>query len=461
MAKTIAIVGAGWGDEGKGAVVSDLAREAQGVGRFQGGNNAGHTLYDSQGRKVVVNIAPSGVIYPHVQNIIGNGCVIDLEVLDHNLKDLINDPKLLISDGAHLIFDYHKQLDQARENSSAKIGTTKRGTGPAYADKINRLGIRASLLRRPKDLEEQIREAANLKNEELELWDSAGTINADILITKIRPLVEKYRGLVADASLFLDKFIKAGNRFIFEGAQGALLDIDHGTYPHVTSSSTTVAGLLAGAGLGLKSIDVAVGVAKLYCSRVGEGSFPTEGESYGNIKNLTRDTAPKLTLDEKIVVYGGIRAHPDYNCLALRLIQEQGDEFGATTGRMRRTGWLDIVALKKAIRVNGLDWLVGTRIDTLDRIGTVKVCTHYQNKETGEFSYDFPGEELELEQMVPQYFEFPGWMSTTGVRAFDRLPRNAQDYLSAIEGLTGVKFAGIRNGPRQGDYIQRTNLWRL
>ncbi|MBI2669464.1 adenylosuccinate synthetase [Candidatus Woesearchaeota archaeon] len=458
MDNTIAVLGAQWGDEGKGAVVAHYCKDADICVRAQGGNNAGHTLYTDEGKKIVVNIAPSGIIFPHVTNVIGNGCVVDLEVLANNIEGL--DPKLLISDSAHLIFPYHAQLDIARERSrnGGGIGTTGKGIGPAYADKINRVGIRAGLLKHPQRLEQRLREVVEEKNKELPVLCQKNPINIDNLLDSYRPLFERFAPCVADTAEYLHDAGKKGKKIVFEGAQGALLDIDQGTYPHVTSSNTTIGGILTGTGLGLRAIGKVLGVAKAYTSRVGEGIFPTEGEPYADIRSLTRETAG-LTDHERGIVQTGNGYNSDYKYFQLvsRYIREVGDEFGSTTGRPRRVGWLDLAVLRKAVRVNGLDYLALTRLDCLDGIGWIYVCDRYGDKERREYFSEFPNNEEDLQNFRPDYStlgRYRGWESTKSIRNFRDLPKEARHYIELIQDRVGVKVALIKNGCQPHDYIE-------
>ena len=466
VGKVTAVVGAQWGDEGKGAIIAKLAQDSDICVRAQGGNNAGHTLYDSEGKKVVVNITPSGIIYSHVTNIIANGCVVDLEVLDRNMQGAKG--KLLISDAAHLIFDYHKFLDGAQEESKGtkKVGTTKKGVGPGYADKVNRIGIRAGLLQHPERLEELLRKNIFEKNMELLFYKSKvpdleiPIIDADKLLAKMKPLFEKYAPLVTDTRLFLRQAFYNGKKIILEGAQGAMLDLDHGTYPFVTSSNTNVTGLLAGSGLPPKMLGTVFGIVKAYTSRVGEGPFPTEGEPAENINRFENKEdymrAHALTDDEKNVVLAVNVDNPRYDSVTSRYLRETADEFGSTTGRPRRVGWLDAVALRKAAELNGFDSLILTRLDNLDGIGKLKICNGYKNPTTGETLYDFPNDPEALNGFEPQYEVLPGWKNTKGIRTFQELPQPAKDYIATLEGFVhGIKVSEIKNGCKQEDYIRR------
>jgi len=457
MRQTAAITGAQFGDEGKGAVVLEYLKNADICVRYNGGNNAGHTLYDQNDKEVKVNIAPSGIILPHITNVIANGCVVDLEVLDDNIKGL--ETRLLISDAAHLIFPYHQLEDQLQEEAKKKkaLGTTGKGIGPAYADKVKRTGIRAGMLRKPKELEERLREIVEIKNHEFErLYESDKRIDAEDIIKRLKPLITRFASAVTDTSIYLHQAIKNGKRIVFEGAQAALLDLDHGTYPYVTSSNTTIGGVLTGTGLGLKAIGKVVGVAKAYATRVGEGPMLTEGEEYSAIKQ----SLEKLTAGEILKVMNGEIEDDNYDKLVSRHIREGANEYGATTGRPRRVGWLDLVALKKAVRINGMDELALTRLDCLDGIGKIKVCTAYQQKNGERQINEFPNDQEELIDFEPVYEIFKGWESTKVIKIYKELPKSAKEYLRFIQDFLETPIAMIRNGPKQGDYIQTKDLWR-
>ncbi len=459
--KVTAVVGAQWGDEGKGAVIAKLAQGSDICVRPGGADNAGHTLYDSEGKKVVVNIAPSGIIHAHVMNVIGNGALVNLETLDQNMRGAKG--KLLISDAAHLIFDYHRLLDGVQESSKGKnkVGTTKKGVGPGYADKVNRIGIRAGLLRHPQRLEELLRHTVDLKNQELNVvYGCNAVVDADELLERMKPLFEKYAPMVTDTRVYLHRAVHSGKKILLEGAQGVMLDLDHGTYPFVTSSNTNVTGLLAGSGLSHKHLKHVLGVVKAYTSRVGEGPFPTEGEPseqinhFGNREEYLKNCS--LTDTERKIVSAGDHNDLRYDLLVSRYLRETADEFGSTTGRPRRVGWVDTVALRKAAEINGFDSLVVTRLDNLDGIGRVKICKEYYNPETGQRLYDFPNDPEALRGFVPLYETLPGWENTKGIRSFQELPQQAKDYIATLEGYVhGVNISVIKNGCKQEDYIQR------
>ncbi|MBI2662368.1 adenylosuccinate synthase [Candidatus Woesearchaeota archaeon] len=454
MTKRIAVLGAQWGDEGKGAIIAQLAENADIVVRAQGGDNAGHTFYTKEGKKVVTNIAPSGICFPNVSNVIGNGCVVNLETLAKNIADY--SPELYISDAAHLILDYHRVLDRVREKSRNKgaIGTTQRGIGPVYADKMNRVGIRMGLLKHLERLEQEIRYAVEQKNKEFISYGIEEFIDADKLLEQMRPLFKQFAPCVIDTGVYLHHAVKENKRMLFEGSQAAMLDIDHGTYPAVTSSNTTMGGMLMGTGLGLRAIERGIGVAKAYTTRVGEGIFPTEGEPYQNIKGYKRGEFILTDTEKRDLREGGLS-----DAIIFRYIREIADEYGATTGRPRRVGWFDMVALKKAVRVNDLDSLAITKLDCLDGIGTLKVCTAYQHSETGQMITDFPSDQQELEGFIPVYELFKGWGSTKGIRDYEQLPKETKKYLGFIAETLNVPISLIKNGCGLEDYILMDGLW--
>lgn len=453
----VTIVGAQWGDEGKGAVVCKYAEEADIVARFAGGDNAGHTLYDRLGNKRATNIAPSGILFPKVINVIGNGCVVNLETLVRNIEGL--NPILLISDAAHLILDWHIKLDGAKEKARGKnaLGTTKRGIGPCYADKANRIGIRAGLMKFPQRLEKAILEVSLQKNIELQMYGLPG-VNPSEMYYRLKPLFEKFAPMVTDTSLYLNQTLKENKKILFEGAQAVMLDIDHGTYPFCTSSSTTIGGVLTGLGIGARAVNHIIGVAKAYTTRVGEGIFPTEGEDYEKIKNENRGKV-KLTASEKDILKRGSTLHPEYDQIASKKLRIVGDEFGTTTGRPRRTGWLDLVILKKAARINGLDSFAITKLDCLDGIQILKVCFAYQNPKTGKRLYEFPNDQEELRGFKPIYRHLLGWENTKGIKSYSKLPPTAQEYIKFISNFTGIPVSLIKNGPKQDECIELLSPW--
>jgi adenylosuccinate synthase len=413
----IVIVGAQWGDEGKGKITDLLAERADAVVRFQGGNNAGHTIV-RDGETWKLHLMPSGILYPGKLCIIGNGVVIDPKVLTEELDELrgrgVDTSALRISANAHMIMPYHLMLDDAGEArlGKLKIGTTRRGIGPCYADKAARVGIRVQDLLDEKILKQKI--VAALEPKRLALRPFARDPRLDL-----QSITEEYLAygrrlsehIQDTARLVWDK-LDAEEIVIFEGAQGALLDIDHGTYPFVTSSNPVAAAACIGSGVGPKDIDEVWGIAKAYSTRVGAGPFPTE-------------------LDDDLGA----------------LLRERGGEFGTTTGRPRRVGWLDLVALRYAARINSLTALVLTKLDVLTGLETIKVCTRYRGADGAEFDH-FPYHQTVLHHAAGEYVELPGWSEEIGdVRDEEELPENARRYLAFIEKFLGVPVTLIGVGP--------------
>jgi adenylosuccinate synthase len=418
----IAVVGAQWGDEGKGKIVDLLTPYFSVVARYQGGHNAGHTVY-AGGTKFVLHLIPSGILHDGVTCVIGNGVVIDPEALFREVEELARHgidvgDRLLISEKAHLILPYHRELELLAEarRGERRIGTTSRGIGPAYEDKIGRRGIRVCDLADPAGLEEEVRENVNARNRlvgdaSLDWRELADRLLAD---------GERMRRWVGDASLFLARAMKQGRSVIFEGAQGTMLDIDHGTYPFVTSSNSTAGGACTGLGVGPRAVQGVLGVAKAYATRVGEGVFPTE---------LSGPVAERL--------------------------RESGQEYGASTGRPRRCGWYDAVAMRYAVRVNGLDAVALTKLDVLDGLETVPICTAYRC-DAGTLT-DFPADISRLAGCEPVYESLPGWSSPTrGIRRYDDLPPESRAYIARIEEMSGVPVSIISTGSDRDETIVRT-----
>ncbi len=427
MARNIVIVGAQWGDEGKGKIVDILTEDADVVVRFQGGNNAGHTVIVGK-EKHVFHLIPSGILHQGKTCVIGDGVVVDPEVLVKEIellksKGLFRPEDFYISKNAHLIMPYHRKLDLARERlrGENKIGTTGRGIGPAYEDKVSRCGIKCGDLLSEEDFR------VKLKTNLLEKNHYITTILHEEPF-EIHQIYHSYMAIAAtlaphirNTSKFLADSIAAGKKILFEGAQGTLLDIDHGTYPFVTSSNTVAGAAATGSGIGPSRIDAVIGVTKAYTTRVGEGPFPTE---------LSGPEADRL--------------------------REQGGEYGATTGRPRRCGWFDAVALRYAARINGLDGLVVTKLDVLDNLEKIKVCTGY--KDRGEIIDDFPTELSILSRCEPVYETIDGWQSPTGgIKTFSKLPPKAQAYVKRIEELTGVEVVIVSVGANRDDAIMLEN----
>ena len=432
----VVVVGAQWGDEGKGKVVDLLTEHAQVVVRFQGGNNAGHTLVVG-GEKTVLHLIPAGILHPGKTCVIGNGVVIDPFVLVGEIDALKrrglmpDDSQLLISSNAHVIFPWHKLFDSLREKirGPGAIGTTGRGIGPAYEDKVARVGIRIRDLLTPEKLNRRISERLPSALDELRALAMAAKVPIPKLETQ--QIVAEYAGLgerlrrhAADASIFLTNQIAKGARILFEGAQGTLLDVDHGTYPFVTSSNCVAANAAVGSGLGPTAIDKVMGISKAYATRVGGGPFPTE---------LTDELGERL--------------------------RSQGDEFGATTGRPRRCGWLDAVVLRYAMRVNGLWGLAMTKLDVLSGLKTISICSSYELD--GQKVTELPGDPDDLERAKPNYETLPGWdESLAGVRTFDELPANAKRYVHYVEELCGIPVVCVSVGADRGETILLQNPFR-
>jgi adenylosuccinate synthase len=419
----IVIVGAQWGDEGKGKVVDLLAERADAVVRFQGGNNAGHTII-RDGETFKFHLIPSGILYPGRKCVIGNGVVIDPKVLTDEIDGLkargIDVSGLRISANAHLIMPYHLLLDHAGEARLGKlqIGTTRRGIGPCYADKAARLGIRVQDLLDEKILKKKITAAIDPKRLSLRPFAKDPSLDLHTMTEEYLTYGHRIEQYIADTSSLVWESLAEGRNVIFEGAQGALLDIDHGTYPFVTSSNPVAGAACVGAGVGPKDIDEIWGIAKAYVTRVGAGPFPTE-------------------LDDDLGAE----------------IRERGGEFGTTTGRPRRTGWLDLVALRYAARINTLTSLAITKLDVLSGFDRLFVCTSYRGSEGAEFTH-FPYHQSVLHHATPEYDELPGWKEDIGeARTESDLPDAARDYLQYIADFIGVPVALVGVGPGREQVI--------
>ncbi len=423
MTTSIVVLGTQWGDEGKGKIVDLLSREMDAVVRFQGGHNAGHTLV-IDGDKTVLHLIPAGIMQPGVQCLIGNGVVLSLAALKIETDRLEAQgvdvrSRLTISPSCPVIMPYHEALDRAREEARGHkaIGTTCRGIGPAYEDKASRRGIRISDLRNASALSEKL--AAVMDYHNFVLVNRFGKQRLDVQKTldDTLQLGAEFEALAGDVSGTLHDLREQGKKILFEGAQGTLLDIDHGTYPYVTSSNTTVGGVCTGAGVGPDSIDYVLGVVKAYTTRVGAGPFPSE-------------------------LFDNVGAG----------IAERGVEFGATTGRPRRCGWLDAVALRRSVRLNGLTGFCVTKLDVLDGMDELKICTAYLLD--GEEISTPPANPEDWENLEPVYQSFPGWKQVTrGVTDFDALPATAQSYLREVENLTGAPIHMISTGPDRSENI--------
>ncbi len=421
MANVI-VIGAQWGDEGKGKITDLLSRSADVVVRYQGGVNAGHTIV-VKGQTFKLHLIPSGILYPETECIIGCGTVIDPKVLIEELDQLesfnISTRNLLISETAHVTMPYHRLLDTAAEErrGSYKIGTTGRGIGPTYADKSERTGIRILDLMDEKSLREQLEWTINYKNVILEKLYNVPPLDPKEVIEQYLGYAERLRPHVVDTALKIYDAIKRRRNILFEGAQGTLLDLDHGTYPYVTSSNPVAGGACVGTGVGPTMIDRVIGVAKAYTTRVGEGPFPTETD--GEIGELLCD---------------------------------RGAEFGTTTGRKRRCGWFDAVIGRYAVRINGMDCLAITKLDVLDELEEIQVCVAYEID--GQRCDDFPSSSRRFAKMRPIYKTLPGWkQSTADCRSLEDLPRQALDYLKFLAELMEVPIAIVSLGASRDQTI--------
>ncbi|MEM7648185.1 MAG: adenylosuccinate synthase [Cyanobacteria bacterium P01_A01_bin.70] len=418
----VVVIGAQWGDEGKGKITDLLSRSAHVVVRYQGGVNAGHTVV-VQNQIFKLHLIPSGILYADTECIIGNGTVIDPREIIKELDTLeglgISTQNLFISESAHVTMPYHRLLDQASEErrGNKKIGTTRRGIGPTYADKSERIGIRMVDLVAMDGLEEQLEWTIQYKNVVLEKLYGLAPLDPKVVLDEYRVYAERLRPHVIDSSLRIDQAIRDRKNILFEGAQGTLLDLDHGTYPYVTSSNPVAGGACIGSGVGPTMIDRVIGVAKAYTTRVGEGPFPTE-------------------------LLGGLG---DKLC-------ELGSEFGTTTGRRRRCGWFDAVIGRYAVRINGIDCLAITKLDVLDELDEVKVCTAY--KIDGETYQELPSSGRLFAQCEPVYTTFPGWRkSTADCRSLEDLPTQALDYLKFLAELMEVPIAIVSLGASRDQTI--------
>ena len=436
MKNNVVIVGAQWGDEGKGKVVDLYSSQADYIVRFQGGNNAGHTLVVG-GETTVLHLIPSGVLHPGKVCLIGNGVVFDPNIFFEEIESLQNAnvlsksafESIQVSERAHVILPYHRKLDQLREqragSSKGKIGTTVRGIGPAYEDKVARRGIQVIDLLHPELLKETLKRSIEEKNILLKHLFQEETINLDKALNHALGMGEKLKPFISDVRVTLQNACNNKKSILFEGAQGALLDVDHGTYPYVTSSNTISSGALAGTGLGHQALNHVIGITKAYTTRVGTGPFPTE------IENTECETA--------------------------ETIRKVGAEFGATTGRPRRTGWLDLVALKYSAQINGMTGLALMKSDVLNGFNEVKLCTSYNihGKNTQEFSACIE----DLEKVTPVYESTPGWgqFDTQTVRSRDQLPKEMLEYIEKIESFVGVPIVLLSIGPGREETIQFLN----
>ncbi|RKD22211.1 Adenylosuccinate synthetase [Caminicella sporogenes DSM 14501] len=426
---TVVIVGAQWGDEGKGKIIDFLASEADVVVRGQGGNNAGHTVVVGD-KKYALHLIPSGILYSETINVIGNGVVFDPEGFLNEVEKLekegISTKNIKISDRVHVIFPYHKLLDELAENARGdkKIGTTKKGIGPCYMDKVERSGIRICDMMDKEEFIEKVTKQIERKNEIIQKIYGGKPVNKDEIINKYLEYAEKIRPYVADTSVIVYESIKQNKKVLFEGAQGTFLDIDLGTYPYVTSSHPTSGGFAVGSGIGPNMIEEVLGIAKAYTTRVGKGPFVTEQDN---------------EIGDRIRI--------------------QGNEFGTTTGRPRRCGWLDAVMLKYSARVNGMTSLALMLLDVLTGFEKIKICTAYKFK--GELIKDFPASLKTLSECEPVYEELDGWNEDiTSAATFEELPVNAQKYINKIEELVEIPVKIISVGPKRSQTIVRDKIFR-
>jgi len=418
----IVVVGTQWGDEGKGKVTDLLSDDMQMVVRFQGGNNAGHTIY-YDGKKLALHLIPCGILYPHIEPVVGCGVIINPEVIIEEMDNLasmdIDTERLRISYNAHVILPYHVTLDGLMEESLGKksLGTTLRGIGPTYSDKTARTGLRMQDMLDPATLAEKVRGAVEVKNNLITCVYGGEPLDIDKVVEEYEGYAGRLRGCLADTGLLVKQALREGKNVLFEGAQGFMLDLDHGTYPFVTSSNTVSGAVCAGAGVGPKDIDEIIGVTKAYVTRVGAGPFPTEQD------NEIGDT-----------------------------MQEVGKEFGATTGRRRRCGWLDLVILRYALRVNTLTSLAITKLDVLSEFDELKVCTAYRHGD--ETTEEFPQLHQIFASSQPVYESLPGWKSDiSGITNLEDLPVEARGYLDFISEKAGVPIKLISVGPERQQTI--------
>ena len=423
MGKNVVVLGSQWGDEGKGKIVDLLTDQANLVARFQGGHNAGHTLV-IDGKKTILHLIPSGILRDNVTCLIGNGVVLSPDALLEEMEELNQQgvpvrERLKISPSCPLILPIHIALDQARERAKgkAKIGTTGRGIGPAYEDKVARRGVRLGDIFNKDQFAIKLKELMDYHNFILTSFHGESAINFDETLNKASSWAENLKSMVGDVTNSLHLARELGKNIMFEGAQGSLLDIDHGTYPFVTSSNTTAGSAATGSGFGPLYLDYVLGITKAYTTRVGSGPFPTE-----------------LFCD--IGSYLG----------------EKGHELGATTGRERRCGWFDAVALQQAVRINSISGICLTKLDVLDGMKSIKICTSYKSKEGKKIS--FPRHADDYQHLIPIYEEVSGWKeSTAGVSCFDDLPTNARKYIERIESLLNIPVDIVSTGPDRSETI--------
>ncbi|MGX3010530.1 adenylosuccinate synthase [Helicobacter sp. 23-1044] len=411
MSKCDVVVGIQWGDEGKGKIVDNLAKDYDIIVRYQGGHNAGHTIV-VDGKKVALHLVPSGILYENTLNLIGNGVVLNPQAfLDEVAQFESAEGRIFISPKAHLILPYHEARDKANESDEKNaIGTTCKGIGPAYADKVSRVGFRVGEMC---DIENFIKKLRKK-------LENIPQINIDELEAQMREYSQNLRPFIKDIDAILWDGIAKNKRILLEGAQGSMLDIDHGTYPFVTSSTTISAGACSGSGIAPRDLGEVIGIMKAYCTRVGKGAFPSE--DFGE--------------------WGAI-------------LQKKGGEIGATTGRVRRCGWFDAVAAKYAIALNGVSKIALMKLDVLDDFPKIKVCVGYERGGETIATCENLNYPFDLNDITPRYREFSGFSGVSGVRKFDDLPQNAKDYIFALEAILGVKIVIISTSPERDDIIMR------
>jgi len=427
---TLVLLGAQWGDEGKAKVIDHLAINAHYVARFQGGNNAGHTIV-VQNEKTVLHLIPSGILHTNTINVIGNGVVMDMSVFLEEKEKLesrgvdVSPSRLKVSEIAHVIFPYHRQLDVAREKLKSRIGTTGKGIGPAYGDKAMRLGVRIGEFKNPEKLKTRLKATYEEKKLQLKELGEKNILDFNELFDKSLAEFQKMSPYLTDTSRLLNHALKSGKKILFEGAQGSLLDIDYGTYPYVTSSNTLAGFASCGTGLGPSKLHYILGLTKAYTTRVGSGPFPTE------------------CLEESQDAKAG------------KWMSEQGNEFGSTTGRSRRCGWLDLVALRRAAQLNGIDGLALSKMDVLSGLQKIKLATSYEID--GKKTEDFPN--FELERATPLYEEFEGWLDLRGITSESELPESARRFIRRIEEYTETPVIMISTGPQRDEMILRDKIF--
>lgn len=423
MSKNVVIIGSQWGDEGKGKLIDLLTNKSQAVIRFQGGHNAGHTVVVN-GKKTILHLLPSGVLHENVMNYIGNGVILSMTALVKEINGLKEEgvditKRLRVSESCGLLMPYHPIIDQAQETAlgANAIGTTKRGIGPAYVDKIARIGLRASDIRNEAVFVDKFRANFDYHNFILQSYYKTPALDYAQMLDEVLTNAQVVRPLLVDIPIKLLEHMAKGDNLLFEGAQGTFLDIDHGTYPFVTSSNTTAGAISIGSGFGPLYLDYVLGVCKAYTTRVGAGPFPTE-------------------LSDDIGKY----------------LATKGNEFGATTGRPRRCGWLDIALMRRSVLLNSITALGLTKLDVLDELEIIKICVGY--KLNGQIINVSPGNIEDFKACEPIYEKLPGWQeSTAGVRSIEQLPKAARNYIDRIAELLGVKIALIATGPERSDTI--------